>query len=178
LTGSHVSYSVSFSLIDTLSYRDCATADLRMFSLKDLPRTRLAPLPPKHVLQTSIHSSRSSPEAFFVHHFRVHVADLICFSRAGRGNPFLTYILPLVNSSQLVHVAIEAVAAAHLHVLGTASLVDAERLQLKTFQLLAKYLSNGQEDGSLVEQALAGSLLLIYYEVFPYHSAVLPWRLF
>jgi len=83
-----------------------------------------------------------------------------------------------VNSSQLVHVAIEAVAAAHLHVLGTASLVDAERLQLKTLQLLAKYLSNGQEDGSLVEQALAGSLLLIYYEVFPYHSAVLPWRLF
>ncbi len=105
-------------------------------------------------------------EALLVHHFRTNVAELISFPSPACGNPFFSYILPLIHSSLLVHTAIEAVAAAHLHVLGTGPLLKAEELQSKTLKLLAENLSpKSNLDDSLREQALAGSLLLVYYEV-------------
>lgn len=105
-------------------------------------------------------------EALLVHHFRTTVAELISFPSPECSNPFFSYILPLIHSSLLVHTAVEAVAAAHLHVLGTGALLKAEELQSKTLKLLADNLSPRIDvDDSSREQALAGSLLLVYYEV-------------
>lgn len=105
-------------------------------------------------------------EALLVHHFRTNVAELISFPSPDYSNPFFSHILPLIHSSLLVHTAVEAVAAAHLHVLGTGALLKAEELQSKTLKLLADNLSpESNADDLLREQTLAGSLLLVYYEV-------------
>lgn len=73
----------------------------------------------------------------------------------------------MVHSSPLVRITIEAVAAAHLHVLGTSTLTNASSLQCEALRLLSSNLAsigNDPKDPS-GEESLVATLLLIYYEV-------------
>ena len=112
------------------------------------------------------HQPSTGSETFLINHFRTKVAELICFSCADECNPFYAHILPLIYSSLLVHTAVQAVAAAHLHVLGISTSRNAEVLQSQTLKLLADDLA-GTDSDKFKEDTLAGSLLLIYYEVRP-----------
>lgn len=101
-----------------------------------------------------------------LHHFQTIVSTLISFSsQTETANPFLLHVLPLAFSSTQVQRAIEAVAAAHLHLLGTESLAVPARLHTQSLNLLAAEVCDPHPDQASRRNSLAGSLLLIYYEV-------------
>lgn len=124
------------------------------------PATRLLP-----ALQPS-----ETQKTRFVHHFETIVADLISFSvpQSDTTNPFLQHVMPLAASSVQVRGAVEAVAAAHLHLLGLDSRQQADRLHSESLRLLAADVSDSDVDDVSRLNSLAGSLLLIYYEVGTY----------
>ena len=110
--------------------------------------------------QPSSHPNR------LLYHFQTIVSSLISFSyREEDTNPFLLHVLPLVSSSTQVQRAIEAVAAAHLHLLGTESSAVPARLHMQSLNLLAGQVCDPHPDEASRRNSLAGSLLLIYYEV-------------
>lgn len=116
---------------------------------------------------TPITKSIAITDSNFVYHFRTGFTDLVTFQTPNHRNLFFSHILPLVHSSPLVRVSVEAVAAAHLHVLGTASLINTTDLQSEALRLLSVCLNSAitDPDGPSGEECLIASLLLIYYEV-------------
>lgn len=108
-----------------------------------------------------------SNQTRLVHHFQTIVANLISFSSSqpGTTNPFLLYVLPLASSSAQVLRAVEAVAAAHLHLLGVESPYLAMRLHSQSLNLLATQVARPNLDEVSRQNSVAGSILLIYYVV-------------
>ncbi|CAI7640119.1 unnamed protein product [Penicillium pancosmium] len=119
----------------------------------------------------------SSTETKFVYHFSTIVASLISFSfpRPDISNPFLLHVLPRTSNSTQVQRAVEAVAAAHLYHLGAETRDRATQLHSQALSLLATELSSPQLDGTARVNLLAGSLLLIYYEIVLGNSADNAW---
>lgn len=105
-----------------------------------------------------------------MYHFNNIVTSLITFSFPQRGisNPFLLHVLPRVSNSKQVQRAVEAVAAAHLHHLGSVSCERATQLHSQALHLLAAEISCPELGEISCMNGVAGSLLLIYYEVNPY----------
>lgn len=75
------------------------------------------------------------------------------------------YIFPLIQGSELVHIAVEAVGAAHRHLLGAGPVAEAAHLHSRTLKLLVSKLSDDNLTEFTRDQALGASLLLVYYEV-------------
>ena len=109
----------------------------------------------------------SSTETRLVYHFNTIVASLITFSlsQPGISNPFILHVLPRVSDSMQVQRAVEAVAAAHLHHLRGESREHATQLHSHALHLLAIEISRPELGEISRMNVLAGSLLLIYYEV-------------
>ena len=105
-----------------------------------------------------------------MYHFNNTVISLITFSfpRPEISNPFLLHVLPRVSDSKQVQRAVEAVAAAHLHHLGAESRERAMQLHSQALNLLAAEISRPELGEISRMNGLAGSLLLIYYEVYLY----------
>lgn len=105
-----------------------------------------------------------------MYHFNNIVISLITFSfpQPGISNPFLLHVLPRVSNSKQVQRAVEAVAAAHLHHLGAESHERATQLHSQALHLLAAEISLPELGEISRMNGLAGSLLLIYYEVYSY----------
>ena len=100
-----------------------------------------------------------------MHHFRTHVIHLICFPSVEHGNPFYQHILPMIHASSLVHTAVEAVGAAHRHLLGAGTKEEATYFHSKTLHQLASTLSESDHNNFARDQALGATLLLVYYEI-------------
>ena len=112
----------------------------------------------------------SSGQSRLLYHFQTSLSNLISFSsQGGSSNPFLIYVLPLALSSIQVQRAIEAVAAAHLHVLGVESPAVPTNLHTQALNLLAAEVCAPQQDHISRRNSLVGSLLLIYYEACEFH---------
>lgn len=131
--------------------------------LQDAIFVTLQPAPT--IATSDIPNSLSLNEGRFVSHFRSNVANLISFSVSDSSNPFFSHVLPQVSRSRLVRAAVEAVAAAHLHVLGATSSHCAATLQLKALRQLSIDVRRRDLSDDLREQVVTASLLLIYYEV-------------
>lgn len=115
----------------------------------------------------------SSHQTRLLHHFQTTVSTLISFSsQTDTSNPFLLHVLPLASSSPPVQRAIEAVAAAHLHLLGVETSVIPARLHTQSLSLLAAEVCAPHRDHASRRNSLAGSLLLIYYEVCKFNLDV------
>ncbi|KAJ5263363.1 fungal specific transcription factor domain-containing protein [Penicillium angulare] len=117
-----------------------------------------------------------STETKFIHHFNTIVSGLITFTFPQLDtNPFVLHVLPRTSKSPQVQRAVEAVAAAHLYHLGAESRERATQLHSHALGLLAAELSSPQLDESSRINVLAGSLLLIYYEIVLGNSAENAW---
>lgn len=149
---------------------DCAYPDWTMVKYartrQRMLENRQADSPVVPSRPTLLAANPSSSQTRLLYHFQTIVVNLISFSsESGTANPFLLHVLSLTSWSMQVQSAVEAVAAAHLHLLGVESPAVPARLHTQSLSLLAAEVCNPHLDQVSRQNSLAGSLLLIYYEV-------------
>lgn len=104
-------------------------------------------------------------EQSLLRHFCDALTQLLSFRPNGSDNAFCLHILPLVQSSTVVLGAVETIATAHLHMLGTKEVTEAGDMHAKSLRLLSSHLSSPSLDSSSMEAALTATLMNVYYEV-------------
>lgn len=103
-------------------------------------------------------------EGFLIQHFCNGLAGLICFRPDGASNPWSLHLMPLVQSSSLVLGAVESISTAHLHVLGSKPLSEAQSMQSNVLRALSNHIASEALDAQSAQLALAATLLMVYYE--------------
>jgi hypothetical protein len=104
----------------------------RMFENRQADSSVVPPRP------TLLAAHPSSNQSRLLYHSQTIVVNLISFSSKSRtANPFLLHVLPMTSCSMQVQRAVEAVAAAHLHLLGVEPAIVPARLHTQSLNLLA-----------------------------------------